>query len=180
MSGNIKYIRPFSVPDSKIIQHLYDINAGSTFGELALIRNMVRNFTVICKGNFFFKLTFFIENVFTQRLNQNDLPKREYWYNIVHVHYEILIIYWYMYIQATRNFLVWARVSLTRYWERITKIPGTNGWISFRSQSTLKRCQKIKSDRWRICQKSGNIPIIGWAQWLAYQFHFSLLYSALT
>lgn len=47
------YIRPFSVPDSKIIQHLYDINEGSTFGELALIRNMVRNFTVICKGNFF-------------------------------------------------------------------------------------------------------------------------------
>lgn len=72
------YIRPFSVPDSKIIQHLYDINEGSTFGELALIRNMVRNFTVICKGIFFCKLTFFIENVFTQRLNQNDLPIREY------------------------------------------------------------------------------------------------------
>ncbi|XP_062591356.1 uncharacterized protein LOC134252827 [Saccostrea cucullata] len=36
--------------NSKIIQHLYDVTAGSTFGELALIRNMARNFSVICKG----------------------------------------------------------------------------------------------------------------------------------
>lgn len=142
----------FPVPDSKIIQHLYDINAGSTFGELALIRNMVRNFTVICKGNYL-SSSHFLLKVYTQRLNQNDLPIPECWYYIMKLS---------LYIQATRNFLAWARMSLTRYWERITKIPGTNGWISFKSQSTLKSCQMTKSGRWRICQKSENIPITGY------------------
>lgn len=92
MSSNYIYlvykVVSFPVPDSKIIQHLYDINAGSTFGELALIRNMVRNFTVICKGNYLFKFTFFIESVYPK--TESEWSSNTW---MLILHHEIILVY---------------------------------------------------------------------------------------
>ena len=41
---------PYFVTGEPIVNHYHSIGAGSTFGELALIRDMMRDYTAVCTG----------------------------------------------------------------------------------------------------------------------------------